>query len=125
MFQSLLGALRAFRAEAGELRDELWLNGRLGRTAADCYMMREYAQGELGGTTGVRDVLGISAKAQEKLTASANTLSPLEGGRHARGSGSASWSLKEQRVLTADLLKRWIHYRASASATPVREPTAG
>lgn len=131
MFQALLGALRAFRAEAGELRDEqlaglgtgsardeagnqwvevgtvrvfatiggevrafatdvraaiatsqallnaLWLNGRLGRTAADYYMIHEYAQGELGGTKGVRDALGISDNAQKKLTASANNLSPL------------------------------------------------
>jgi hypothetical protein len=113
MFQTLLGALRAFRVEAGELREELlaglgvgsvrdeagnqwvgvgtvrvfatfggeieafatgvraaidksqglrnalWLNGRLGRTAADYYMIHEYAQADLGGTKGVRDALGI------------------------------------------------------------------
>lgn len=179
MFQALLGALRAFRAEAGELRDEqlaglgtgsardeagnqwvevgtvrvfatiggevrafatdvraaiatsqallnaLWLNGRLGRTAADYYMIHEYAQGELGGTKGVRDALGISDNAQKKLTASANNLSPLEGGRHAKGPGSASWSLEEQRALTAKLLMRWISYRASSPATRVQESSAG
>lgn len=178
MFQTLLGALRAFRAEAGERRDEqlaglgagsiqdeagnqwvgvgtvrkfatlgaeveafatdvraaiantqalrnaLWLNGRLGRTAADYYMIHEYAQGCLGGTKGVRDALGISSNDQEKLTASANNLSPLEGGRHASGTGSASWSLEEQRSFTADLLKRWIRNRASASGHPVQESSA-
>jgi hypothetical protein len=170
MFQTLLGALRAFRAEAGELREELlaglgagsvrdeagnqwvgvgmvrvfttfggeveafatdvraaiansqglrnalWLNGRLGRTGADYFMIHEYAQGDFGGTKGVREALGVSADAQEKLTASTNNLSPIEGGRHAKGTGSASWSLEEQRSFTADLLKRWIHYRASAPA---------
>ncbi len=170
MFQTLLGALRAFRAEAGELREEqlaglgagsirdeagnqwvgvgtvrvfvtfgdevgafaadvraaiansqglrnaLWLNGRLGRTGADYFMIHEYAQGDLGGRKGVRDALGVTADAQEKLRASTNNLSPLEGGRHAKGTGSASWGLEEQRGFTADLLKRWIHYRASAPA---------
>ena len=179
MFQTLLGALRAFRSEAGELRDEqlaglgagsvrdepgnqrvgvgtvrvfatfggeveafatdvraaiansqalrnaLWLNGRLGRTAADYYMIHEYAQGDLGGTKGVRDALGISGNAQEKLTASANNLSPLAGGRHAKGTGSASWSLEEQRAFTADLVKRWIRHRASAPGKPVQEYSAG
>jgi hypothetical protein len=168
MFQTLLGALRAFRTEAGELREEqlaglgagsvrdeagnqwvgvgtarvfttfggeveafaadvrdaiaysqglrnaLWLNGRPGRTGADYYMIHEYALGDLGGKKGVRDALGISADAQEKLRASANNLSPLEGGRHAKGTGSAGWGLQEQQALTADLLKRWIQYRASA-----------
>lgn len=179
MFQTLLGALRAFRAEAGELRDEqlaglgagsvrdeagnqwvevgtvrefatlggeveafatdlraaiansqalrnaLWLNGRPGRTAADYYMIHEYAQGNLGGKRGVRAALGISGHAQEKLTGSANNLSPLEGGRHAKGIGSASWSLEEQRAFTADLLRRWICYRASAPADPVQESSPG
>jgi hypothetical protein len=141
MFQTLLGALRAFRAEAGELREELlaglgagsvrdeagnqwvgvgtvrvfatfggeveafatgvraaiyksqglrnalWLNGRLGRTAADYYMIHEYAQADLGGAKGVRDALGISGNAQEMLTRSANNLSPLEGG--------AGWTMCE------------------------------
>jgi hypothetical protein len=175
MFQTVLGALRAFRAEAGELREEqfaglgagsvrdeagnqwvgvgtvrvfttlggeveafaadvrdaiansqglrnaLWLNGRLGRTGADYFMIHEYAQGDLGGTKGVRAALGISADAQEKLARSANNLSPLEGGRHANGTGSASWGVNEQRAFTADLIKRWIHYRASAPADVVQE----
>jgi hypothetical protein len=168
MFQTLLGALRAFRAEAGELREEqvaglgagavrdkagnqwvgvgtarvlatfggevkafaadtrdaiaysqglrnaLWLNGRPGRTGADYYMIHEYALEDFGGKKGVRDALGISADAQEKLRASANNLSPLEGGRHAKGTRFASWSLLEQRAFTADLLKRWIQSGASA-----------
>lgn len=177
MFQTLLGALRAFRADAGELREErlaglgagsvrdetgnqwvgvgtvrvfatfggevesfatdvraaiaksqglrnaLWLNGRLGRTAADYHMIHEYAQVDLGGTKGVREALGISVNAQERLTALANNLSPLEGGRHATGTGSASWSLKEQ-PFTADLLMRWIQHRASPPHEVGRETSA-
>jgi hypothetical protein len=175
MFQTLVGALRAFRAEAGELREELlaglgagsvrdeagnqrvgvgtvrvfatfggeveafatnvrdaiakgqalrnalWLNGRLGRTAPDYYMIHEYAQADLGGTKGVRDALVISANAQDRLTASANNLAPLEGGRHAKGTGAASWTLEEQRVFTADLLRRWIHNRASMPLDAAQE----
>jgi hypothetical protein len=171
MFQTLLGALRAFRVEAGELREEflaglgpgsvrdeegnqwvgvgtvrvfttfggevetfsaevrdaiaqsqalrnaLWLNGRPGRTGADYYMILEYAEVDLGGTEGVREALGISRDAQERLRAAANTLSPLEGGRHAKATSSSPSTL-EQSAFTADLLKRWIQYRASA---PQRE----
>jgi hypothetical protein len=179
MFQKLLGSLRAFRAEAGELRQEqlaglgagsvrdeagnqwlgigtvrvfatsggeveafaadvraaianrqglrnaLWLNGRLGRTGTDYYMIHEYAQGDLGGKKGVRGALGISADMQEKLAASANNLSPLDGGRHAKGTRSASWGIAEQQVLTADLLRRWIHYRASTRSDAAQGSSAG
>jgi hypothetical protein len=165
MFQILLGALRAFRAEAGELqteraielgmgsvedeagnqwvaagtirvftmfggeveffatnlraaidnlalRDALWLNGRPGRTGADYYMIHEYAKRDLGGEKGVRYALGISRSDQERLTASANNLPPLEGGRHATGTGSGEWNLQQMRAFTANLIKRWIGYRA-------------
>lgn len=179
MFQTLLGALRAFRAEAGELREEmlaglgagsvrdvsgnqwvavgtvrifatfggeveafatgvraaieqnqglrnaLWLNGRLGRTAADYYMIHEYAQADLGGTKGVRETLGIGSSAQERLTGSANNLSPHQGGRHATGTGSASLSLDEQREFIADLLMRWVRYRASPPVEVAQVPSAG
>lgn len=117
--------LRAAIDKSQGLRNALWLNGRLGRTAADYYMIHEYAQADLGGTKGVREALSISANAQVRLTASANNLSPLEGGRHATGTGSASWSLEEQRAFTADLLRRWIQYRASPPGEVVRETSAG
>lgn len=117
--------VRAAIDKSQGLRNALWLNERLGRTAADCYMIHEYAQADLGGTKGVREALGVSANAQERLTASANNLSPLEGGRHATGTGSALWSLEEQRAFTADLLRRWIQYRASSPGDVVWETSAG
>ena len=99
-----------------ELRNALWLNGRAGRTAADYYMIHEYAAMELGGTSGVREALGISARDQDRLTQSANNLSLLEGGRHAKTTGVARWSLEEQREFTAALIRIWIRYRASSVA---------
>lgn len=90
------------------LRNALWLNGRANRTSADYYMIHEYAAMEFGGTKGIRDVLGISLNAQSKLTQSANSLSPLHGGRHAKGVSAAPLSLESQRLFTKDLLRRWI-----------------
>ncbi len=162
-FQTLLGVLRAWRAEAGELQQEwlsgrgqeardaegnqwvrvgrvisygivgpelevfadkarqwieaseairnaLWLNGRANRTAADYYMIHEYSQVEFGGTNGVRTALGISTKAQSRLTQSANQLSPLKGGRHVKGGRLAPMTLEQQREFVADPLRRWIKH---------------
>ena len=39
--------------------------------------------------------LGVSNSDQDRLTQSANNLSPLEGGRHARTTGVAPWSLED------------------------------
>jgi hypothetical protein len=162
MFQTLLGVLRAWRADAGELSEErrgglgqgsvrdrtgnqwiavgpavvratfgneierfaqdarkaieasaslrnaLWLNGRANRTAADYYMIHEYATIEYGGKKGVRDALGISRESQERLAASANNLSPIEGGRHAKYEGPVAWSLDHQREFASELLRLWI-----------------
>jgi hypothetical protein len=80
------------------LRNALWILGRAGRTAADYYMIHEYAAMDLGGKNGVREALVISNSDQDRLTQSANNLSPLEGGRHARTMGVAPWSLEDQRV---------------------------
>ncbi|WP_037267472.1 hypothetical protein [Kibdelosporangium aridum] len=167
-FQTLLGILRAWRSEAGELRDEqraglgegpvcdeagnqflsigpvrtyttfggeiewfaectrrgvgmsqhlrnaLWLNGRLNRTAADFYMIHEYAGVEFGGSLGIRDKLKLSTNSQGRLTRAANNLSPLEGGRHAKQSGEAGMTLDEQRTYVADLLRRWINLHSAA-----------
>jgi hypothetical protein len=123
--EAFASRVRAAIDKSQGLRNALWLNGRLGRTAADYFMIHEYAQADLGRTKGVREALGISANAQERLTASANNLSPLEGGRHATGTGSVSWSLEEHRAFTADLLRRWIQYRASPSGDVVQETSAG
>ncbi|MDP8929303.1 MAG: hypothetical protein M3O70_12220 [Actinomycetota bacterium] len=92
------------------LCNALWLNGRADRTAADYYMVHEYAETEFGGKKRVRDRLDISVNDQNRLTRSANKLSPLEGGRHARH-GAAPWSLDECREFIAQLLRQWIqHY---------------
>lgn len=165
-FQTLLGVLRAWRADAGELREErlrglgegsvrdqagnqwikvgtavayvsfgrddvdqfarqarrgigdsqnlenaLWLNGRPNRTGADYYMIHEYAVREFGGNRGVGAALDVSVNAQERLTTSANNLSPLQGGRHARAARIAPLDLNGQRRFTSELLQRWIRHQ--------------
>lgn len=95
------------------LRNALWLNGRANRTAADFYMIHEYAERDLGGEQGITAALGISANEQERLTRSANNLSPLEGGRHVAERSRAPWTLEEQREFAAELLRRWIRHLAA------------
>jgi hypothetical protein len=90
------------------LRNALWLNGRANRTAADFYMIYEYAEREFGGRKGIRDALGLSDKSQSRLTSSANNVSPLEGGRHAKGVEVAVMRLDEQREYVSELLRLWI-----------------
>ncbi|NMI00160.1 hypothetical protein [Pseudonocardia acidicola] len=90
------------------LRNALWLNGRLDQTAADFYMIHEYAEEEFGGTRGITDVLGLSGKSQSSLTKSANSLSPLAGGRHAKADAVAAMTLDEQCEYVAELLRLWI-----------------
>ena len=90
------------------LRNALWLNGRTNRTAADFYMILEYAEHEFGGPSGISAVLGLSRKSQSRLASSANNLSPLAGGRHANGGGAVAMGLDEQREYVAGLLRLWI-----------------
>jgi hypothetical protein len=90
------------------LRNALWLNGRTNRTAADFYMIYEYAEKELKGSKGIRAALGLSDDSQDRLTRSANNLSPLEGGRHAEGGAAVAMTLDEQREYVARLLRLWI-----------------
>lgn len=166
MFQTLLGVLRSWRPDAGELREErlrglgegsvrdqvgnqwvkvgtavayvsfgrddidhfakqarramngsqnlrnaLWLNGRPNRTGADYFMIHEYAVAEFGGKKGVREALGVSVSAQERLTASANSLSPLEGGRHATFDALVPLDLDGQSRFTSKLLHDWIRHQ--------------
>jgi len=106
------GARQAMRASQN-LENSLWLNGRASRTAADYYMIHEYAGRQYGGEKGIRQTLGISVDAQRRLKASANNLSPLDGGRHVRGRGIAPMSLADQRRFSSDLLKRWIRHAAA------------
>jgi hypothetical protein len=90
------------------LRNALWLNGRANRTAADFYMIYEYARREFDGPRGIRKALGLSEDSQERLTKSANNLSPLEGGRHVDGRVAAPMSLNEQGEYIAQLLRQWV-----------------
>ncbi|MEU8232724.1 hypothetical protein AB0C12_24350 [Actinoplanes sp. NPDC048967] len=90
------------------LRNALWLNGRANRTAADYYMIHEYAGHQFNGSGGITKTLGLSGKSQGRLTQSANNLSPLQGGRHASHGGIAPLTLDEQGGFIADLLRRWI-----------------
>ena len=109
--ETFAAEVRAAIDSSEGLRNALWVYGRAGRTAADYYMIHEYAAMEFGGKNGVREALGISTSDQDRLTQSANNLSPLEGGRHARTTGVAPWRLEEQREFTAELVRRWIRYR--------------
>jgi hypothetical protein len=90
------------------LRNALWLNGRANRTAADFYMIHEYAMRDFGGEKGITAALGISGNQQKRLTQSANNLSPLDGGRHVSDHKQAPWTLEEQQEFAADMLRRWI-----------------
>lgn len=90
------------------VRNSLWLNGRQGRTAADFYMIHEYAQRDLGGTKGIAAKLGLSESSQRRLTSAANNLSPLEGGRHATGQIEAAMTLDEQAAYVGRLIRSWI-----------------
>ncbi len=97
------------------LGNALWLNGRTGRTAADYYMIHEYACAEFVNEKGVTEALGVSGNDQQRLRASANNLSPLHGGRHAQLDGPVPWNMERQREFCAELLRRWMQYRAVAA----------
>lgn len=94
--------------ESENLHDALRINGRPNRTSADYYLIYEYAEAEFGGKKGIREALGPSENAQDLFTASANNLSPLRGGRHARGDGIARMDLGGQRRFTSHFLRSWI-----------------
>jgi hypothetical protein len=104
-------AARAIGASQN-LRNALWLNGRPNRTAADFYMIHEYAARDLGGVKGITAALGITRNQQQRLTQSANNLSPMNGGRHIGEHNRAPWTLEQQREFAAELLRRWILHLA-------------
>jgi hypothetical protein len=65
------GEIEKLAASAGRgintsqyLRNALWLYGRLNPTAADFYMIHEYAEEEFNGTKGIESKLGLSIKSQ-------------------------------------------------------------
>lgn len=81
---------------------------RLNPTAADFYMIHEYAEEEFCGTKGIEGKLGLSIKSQNRLTQSASSLSPLEGGRKLKGGKSVPMTLDEQRKYVAERLRLWL-----------------
>ena len=100
-----------------QLHNALWLNGRRDRNAADFYMVYEYAEDDLGGRKKIIQALRVTDNEITRLKSSANNLTPTDGGRHAKGSGTAEWSLDDQREYTARFLKKWIAYRAKNAAS--------
>lgn len=99
-----------------QLCNALWLNGRRDRNAADFYMVYEYAKDDLGGDKAIVAALGVTRKDITRLSSSANNLAPTDGGRHAKGSGTAEWGLENQKEFIARFLKQWITYRAHNAA---------
>lgn len=98
------------------LRNALWLNGRRNRNAADFYMVYEYAKCDLGGDKAIVAALSVTGEDITRLGKSANNLAPTDGGRHAKGSGTAEWGLDDQKEFIARFLKKWITYRAHNAA---------
>jgi hypothetical protein len=98
------------------LRNALWLKGRRDRNAADFYMVYEYAEDDLGGRKATVAALGVTDNDITRLRNSANNLAPTDGGRHAKGSGTAEWGLDDQKEFIARFLKKWIAYRARNAA---------
>jgi hypothetical protein len=102
--------------DSQDLENALWLQGRPNRTAADFYMIYEFAEKAFGGSKNIRDALGLSTNSQKRLTNSANNLSPRLGGRHAKTRAETAMDLEEQLEYVADLLRRWIgRYSAQAA----------
>lgn len=98
------------------LRNTLWLNGRRDRNAADFYMIFEYAKKEFGDRKKMVQALKVSDNDISRLTRSANNLAPIDGGRHAMGTGEAVWTLDDQNKFISRLLRNWINYRVSNPA---------
>jgi len=94
-----------------EVYNALWLHGRRDRNAADFYMIYEYAEKEFSGPKGIKASLGISKNDIKRLKGSANNLAPVDGGRHAKTTGTPEWNLDKQKRFIADFLKQWIEYR--------------
>lgn len=98
------------------LRNALWLNGRRDRNAADFYMVYEYAENDLGGSKAIIEALDVTDGDIARLKKSANNLAPTDGGRHAKGFGTAEWGLDDQMQFIARFLKEWIAYRGQKAA---------
>ena len=94
------------------LRKALWLNGQRDRTAAEFYMIYEYAEKEFAGLEGIAENLGVSKNSIKSLRNSANNVAPMEGGRHVSENHPAKWNVDAQKKFIATFLKKWIEDRA-------------
>lgn len=116
--EQLAQAARRGTHESRELENALWLQGRANRTAADFYMIYEYARMALHGPARIAQSLGLTTDSQKRLKNGANNLSPRLGGRHATTRTEPAMGLDEQREYIADLLRRWIARYGTRSVTP-------
>jgi hypothetical protein len=116
--RELLEPARKGIDDSSQLANALWLFGRTSLSAADFYMIHEYAVDAFGGTKGITAALGLSGKSQDRLTKSANNLSPVAGGRHyVRSPSQEVMPLEEQREYIGLLLRRWISRHAARAAS--------
>jgi hypothetical protein len=100
---------RAALEHSSFLRSALWLNGRRDRSAADAYMVYEYARRDF---SDVAAALEVSQSDIRDLTQSANNLAPERGGRHATGRVQSRWDLDQILNFTGRILIAWIVKRA-------------
>ncbi len=100
------------REGSQRLGDALSVFGRRDLDAAAFFNVYEYAQREFTSPKGIGSALDVTQNELGKLTNSANNLSPVEGGRHAKTSGNPPWTLSEQKEFVAKLLRNWIGCRA-------------
>ena len=110
--ETFSGDARSAMDRSTNLRNALWINGRRDRNAADFFMVYEYAEQDFGGRKTIAVELGVSDNDISRLRSSANNLSPIRGGRHANGTGSAEWNVDQQREFVAHFLRQWISRRA-------------
>lgn len=75
-------------------------------------MIYEYAEADLGGPKAIVAAIGVTNNDLKRLKSSANNLNPLAGGRHAKGAGTAEWSLNDQADFISRFLRKWISWCA-------------
>lgn len=103
------------------LRNALWLNGRRDRSAADAYMIYEYAEREFSKDK-MAKALGVARSDLVRLRSSANNLAPTQGGRHIGQEHDAPWNLDDVLAFVGRCLSGWIrNANQSSTETPDRE----
>lgn len=100
------------------LHNALVLNGRTARSAADYYMIFEYAVMEFGQPSKIAKLLGIYEIDLTALRDSSCNISPFEGGRHAEMKTPSKITLDLAGIqrTAAQLLRAWITYADNHSS---------